>query len=239
MIKSRDEYINQSHKIGRIFSIIALILLFLVPISLFILGKEGINWKIILDGVLGVMVIYIPVGIIEFINYVPLLGAEGSYQAFITGNISNLKLPCSIHVMKMTDVKPGSEEAEVISSMAIAASSIVTTIIIAIGVIVVYFFQGPINNFLEPLKDYFIPAIFGGLGVVLLAEYWKLALVPVPIMVVVCTVLILLGKESLISIFIPIAAIISVIYAKHQYKAGKFDNKKSNVGLDADKDINN
>lgn len=36
---------------------------------------------------------YWAVGIVEIFTYVPMLGAGGSYLSFVTGNISNLKLP--------------------------------------------------------------------------------------------------------------------------------------------------
>lgn len=94
---SQDAYIKSTHTVGRFFSVIALILLLSVPVVLFILAGEGLNMEVIKKGLFAVLMLYIPIGTIEFINYVPLVGTAGSYQAFITGNIANLKLPCALN----------------------------------------------------------------------------------------------------------------------------------------------
>ena len=82
-----------------------------------------------LKGLLGVAPIYWTVCTIEVFTYAPMLGSGGTYLAFVTGNITNLKAPAAINSMEAAKVKPGSEEGEVISTIAIATTSIVTTII--------------------------------------------------------------------------------------------------------------
>jgi len=59
-----------------------------------------------------------------------MLGSGGSYLGFVTGNLTNLKVPCALNAMEIAGVKPGTEEGELISTIAIAVSSIVTTLII-------------------------------------------------------------------------------------------------------------
>lgn len=217
---THDNYIKSTHTVGRFFSVIALLLLFSVPITLFILAGEGLNMEVVRKGLFAVLMLYIPIGIIEFINYVPLVGTGGSYQAFITGNIANLKLPCALNALNIAGEKPGTDEAEVISSIAIAVSSIVTTLIIIVGLVLLIPFQSQITSLLEPVAKYILPAIFGALGIVIIAQYWKLAVIPIPVMVGVCVVLISLQQESLISALIPVAAIFSIFIAKFMYKKG-------------------
>ena len=71
-------------------------------------------------------------GIVEVVAYSPMLGAGGTYLSFVTGNIMNLKMPCAINAMENAKVKANTEEGEVITTIAISASIIVTTIVIAI-----------------------------------------------------------------------------------------------------------
>jgi hypothetical protein len=48
-------------------------------------------------GLVATMPMYWAVGIVETFTYVPMLGAGGAYLSFVTGNISNLKLPCALN----------------------------------------------------------------------------------------------------------------------------------------------
>lgn len=226
--KTQQAYMNSTHSIGKFFSIIALVLLLSVPIILFIIARESINGEVMKKGLLAVVALYVPIGLIEFINYVPMIGTGGAYQAFITGNIANLKLPCALNALNIAGEKPGTEESEVISSIAIAVSSIVTTIIIVIGLIILIPFQDQITSLLAPVSEYILSAIFGALGILVIAQYWKLAIVPIPIMVSICVLLISLEQQSLISGLIPVAAVFSIVVARFMYKKGW-------LGLDSDK----
>ena len=64
-----------------------------------------------------------------------MLGTGATYLAFVTGNITNLKLPCALNAKENAHVKNGTEEDEVISTIAVASSAIVTTVILAVGVV--------------------------------------------------------------------------------------------------------
>ena len=113
-----------------------------------------------------------------------MLGAGGSYLSFVTGNITNLKLPCAIGAMENAKVKANSEEGEVVSTIAIATSSIVTTIIIAVGVLVFKPFLASFTSS-ELLKPAFIqgqPALFGALAAGYFSKHWKSSIFPILVM---------------------------------------------------------
>ena len=126
-MKKQMSYIDSVHRDGRLWNIAMMILLFMFPISP--------DWGALVKGLIATAPMYWAVGIVETITFVPMLGAGGSYLSFVTGNISNLKMPCAINALEQNEVSASSEEGEVISTIAIATSSIVTTIIIFIGVI--------------------------------------------------------------------------------------------------------
>ena len=186
-LNDRELHNLKMHRYGRIFSIISLAAILLVPIVYCIEAKvwpDGAAIGKCIPFLLG----YVAIGLIEAISYAPLLGTGGQYMSFITGNVSNLKLPCAINAQNITGVKEGSEEQEIVTTISIAVSSIVTTIVIAIGLIPLILLQDKIVNFLSPVSPYVIPAIFGGLTLVLLARYLKIAAIPFIGCIVICVI---------------------------------------------------
>ena len=166
------------------------------------------------------MPMYWAVGIIEIFTYVPMLGAGGTYLSFVTGNISNLKLPCAVDAMERADVKPTSEEGEIISTIAIAVSSIVTTIIIILGVILIVpltpILESPI---LEPAFDLILPALFGGLAVVFISKNAKLSIAPIILMLILFIFVPALNKST-VGIMVPVGVVFTVFVARIMYKKG-------------------
>jgi len=163
---------------------------------------------------------YWVVGVIETVTYVPMLGAGGSYLSFVTGNISNLKLPCALNALEQNEVSASSEEGEVISTIAIATSSIVTTLIIIIGVILIVpltpILSAPV---LQPAFDQILPALFGGLGVAFVSKNWKIAVAPVVLMLALFVFVPALNAGT-VGIMVPVSAIFTIITARIMYKKG-------------------
>ena len=119
-----------------------------------------------------------------------MLGAGGSYLSFVTGHISNLKLPCALNALENANVKAQSEEGEIISTIAIAVSSIVTTIIIIVGVVLIVPLTPILSSpTLAPAFAQMLPALFGGLGVVFVSKNVKLAAAPVLLMLILLKII--------------------------------------------------
>ena len=165
MKKRELTYMESVHFYGRTLGIILAAVLISFPIILSVIFKTLPNTEVLIKGLIATAPMYWAVGIVEIFTFVPMLGAGGTYLSFVTGNISNLKLPCAIDAMERAGVKSSSEEGEVISTIAIAVSSIVTTIIIIIGVILIVplrpLLEAPV---LEPAFAQLLPALFGALG---------------------------------------------------------------------------
>jgi hypothetical protein len=159
------------------------------------------------------------VGAIEAFTYSPMLGSGGSYLGFVTGNIANLKLPCALNAMEIAGVKPGTEEGELISTISIAVSSIVTTLIIIAGVLLLSWLQ-PIleSELLAPAFANILPALFGALAVVFISKNWKIALAPLLFMLVLFIAVPSLAES--VSVLVPVGAIIAIAAARVLYKKG-------------------
>ena len=219
-MKKTMSYMDSVHHYGRIWGIIVGVVLLLFPIALSLIFGVLPNWSVLLKGVIATAPMYWAVGIVEIFTYVPMLGAGGTYLSFITGNISNLKLPCAIDAMERAGVKASDEEGEVISTIAIAASSIVTTLIIILGVICIV----PLTPVLEapilaPAFDMILPALFGGLAVVFISKNLKLSIAPIILMLVLFIFIPALNAGT-VGIMVPVGVIVTVIYARILYKKG-------------------
>ena len=219
-MKKTMSYMDSVHHYGRIWGIVVGAVLLLFPVALSLIFGMLPNWSVLLKGVIATAPMYWAVGIVEIFTYVPMLGAGGTYLSFITGNISNLKLPCAIDAMERAGVKASDEEGEVISTIAIAASSIVTTLIIILGVICIV----PLTPVLEapilaPAFDMILPALFGGLAVVFISKNLKLSIAPVILMLILFIFIPALNAGT-VGIMVPVGVIVTVIYARILYKKG-------------------
>lgn len=220
MKKTERTYMDSVHFYGRTWGIIVAAVLIAFPILLSVIFKALPNGEVLLKGLFATAPMYWAVGIVEIFTYVPMLGAGGTYLSFVTGNISNLKLPCAIDAMERAGVKSTSEEGEVISTISIAISSIVTTIIIIIGVICIVpltpVLESPV---LEPAFDMILPALFGGLAVVFISKNLKLSIAPIILMLVLFIFVPALNAGT-VGIMVPVGVIFTVAVARILYKKG-------------------
>ncbi len=220
MKKKNLSYIDSVHRDGRIWNIGVMILLMMFPVSVALIFNAAPDWKALFVGLLATAPMYWAVGIIETITFTPMLGAGGSYLSFVTGNISNLKLPCAINALEQNEVSASSEEGEIISTIAIATSSIVTTIIIIIGVILIVpltpILEAPI---LEPAFAQMLPALFGGLGVAFVSKNWKIAVAPVLLMLVLFIFVPALNAGT-VGIMVPVSVVFTIAVSRILYKKG-------------------
>ena len=219
-MKKEMSYIDSVHRDGRIWNITVMILLMAFPVTVAILFGAAPDWGALGVGLLATAPMYWAVGLIETVTFVPMLGAGGSYLSFVTGNITNLKLPCALNALEQNEVSPNSEEGEVISTIAIATSSIVTTLIIILGVVAIVpltpILQAPV---LQPAFAQILPALFGGLGVAFVSKNWKLALAPIALMLVLFIFVPALN-EGTVGIMVPVSALFTIAVGRILYKRG-------------------
>ena len=220
MKKNEMTYMESVHRYGRIWGITVGAVLLLFPLLLSLIFRTAPNFSVLWKGILATAPMYWAVGIIEVITYVPMLGAGGAYLSFVTGNITNLKLPCALDAMERAEVKPGSEEGEIISTISIAVSSIVTTVIIIIGVILIIplspILSAPV---LQPAFAQLLPALFGGLAVVFVSKNAKLSIAPIILMLVLFICVPALNSST-VGIMVPVGVLFTLGVARIMYKKG-------------------
>ncbi|MBQ1220059.1 MAG: hypothetical protein IIX83_01605 [Peptococcaceae bacterium] len=182
-----EEFNNGLHRIGRFTLIAAMIMLISIP---FIVGAvNGVmpSMSGFLRGFATVGLIYIPVAIVEFLVYTPMLGVGGSYLSFITGNVTNMKIPCVMNAKDIAKTEPGTPEHEIVSTISVAVSAITTTLVIIAGVIMLVPLQPVLQaEALLPAFNNVVPALFGALGLKYFLQSPKIAVVPLALMSLLC-----------------------------------------------------
>ncbi len=182
-----EEFNNSLHRIGRFTLSAALVFLLAVPFLIGILYDAAPDLGGFIQGFSKVAVIYLPVGMVEFLVYSPMLGVGGSYLSFLTGNLTNLKIPCAMNARDIAKTEVGTPENEIISTISVATSALVTMSVIIIGVILIVPLT-PIlqNERLVPAFDNVIPALFGALGFKYFLKSPKIAVIPLLSMTLLC-----------------------------------------------------
>lgn len=206
---------DRNHTFGRIFLGLAILIIIAVPILIGIVLKTAPDMKVVANSILPLL-IFIVGGFVEMMSYAPLLGTMATYLAHITGNMVNLKVPCAVVARDNFGYENGSKEGEVVSTISVAVSTIVTTIVIGLGILAL----APLTPVLEspivgPAFEMSFLALFGALAY----KYFSKdpILVPIPlILVLVLQFLFGIGY----TVLIPVSAIVSIGFAYLFFKKG-------------------
>ncbi len=110
--------------------------------------------------------------VVEPLTYYAVLGLSGTYIAFLTGNLGNMRIPCASAALEATGVQPGTRQGEIVSTLGIAGSAITsiifTTLAAILGVQIMAILPEPL---VVAFNNYTVPAIFGAvLGQYVLKE---------------------------------------------------------------------
>ena len=217
-MKTKLSYMDSVHRAGRIWNLSVMAMLFLFPIGVGLIYQAMPDWHGFLMGIIATAPMYWAVAVIETFTYVPMLGAGGSYLSFVTGNIANLKLPVALNALEQAGAKISSEEGEIISTIAIAVSSIVTTLIIILGVLLITPLTPVLNApVLAPAFAQILPALFGGLGVVFISKNWKISVAPVILMLVLFIFVPALNAGT-VGIMVPVGVLFTLAVSRILYK---------------------
>lgn len=181
------DFNNGLHRLGRFTLIAGIVLLMAVPFLFGVISGVMPDLQAFIKGFANVAVVYFPVSVVEFLVYAPMLGAGGSYLAFITGNVTNMKIPCAMNARDIAKTEVGTPENEIVSTISVAVSAITTTLVILVGVILLVPLQPVLNNpVLQPAFNNVVPALFGALALKYFAKSPKIAIIPLVLMCALC-----------------------------------------------------
>ena len=220
-----EKYSETTHKIGKIASSAVLIMLVGAP---FLIGKylgAYPDIKAAGKGFFSVGLIWMVSSVAEFLIYTPMLGSGGGYLAFITGNLINMKIPCAVNARDMVGAKSGTRENEIISTLSIATSSLVTILVLAVGVAALTPLRPLLQEpALQPAFDNVVPALFGAMAYKYYRKNMKIALIPLVVMSLLFMIVPSLVSSTSFMI-IPSGAI-AIGIAYYFYKRNKGESTK-------------
>lgn len=217
-VSTRGSYDGRVHRNGRLWMIAAIFVTQGVPLAISIHFKAWPAIGDLLAGLIPTIMVFWPIAIIEVLTYVPMLGSGGTYLGFVTGNLSNLKVPAAISAMNRAGVEPSTKEGEIISTLAIGASSLVTNLVLVTGVLLMSYLLPALESpVMKPAFANLLPSLFGALGVVFISRNWRISIAPLALM----TALFIISPKLPVGILIPVGAIVSIAMARLLYKRGR------------------
>ena len=219
-----EKYLNKTHLIGRIGLSLGVLLLVASPFIMGVFVGGMPNIPAFFKGFAQIAVVYIPSCIVEFLIYVPMLGSGGGYLAFLTGNLINMKIPCILNSRDSAKTEVGTPENEIISTLSIATSALVTTVVVALGVVLMI----PLTPLLEsealqPAFNNVVPALFGAMA----TRYFRknVKIVAIPLLLMSLLFIFCPGLISNVGILMIVSGAIAIAHAWLLFKKGaKEDN---------------
>ena len=162
-------FVEWAHKTGRIFMICFIAYSIAIPVVISAAFNAWPSLPDILPALLTLLAMLGVQGVLEAALYTPILGSS-CYLTFATGNIMNLKVPCALNAQKVAGVETNTTAGDAIALISTCVSSIVTTIILFLGMFLVI----PLKPFLESqiassASNYLMAALFGCLVLAFIA----------------------------------------------------------------------
>ncbi len=213
-MNTTSSYNDRMHRNGRIFIVLGFSVMIAVPLTMWFVTGVAPDPALFFPAFLTLSALQLPGGIIEVITYSPMLGTGATYLAFITGNLSNLKIPCAMNARELCGTDIGSPENEVVATLAVSASTITTTLVMTLGVVLLIPLTPLLNApVLQPAFNWVVSALFGALGYKYFRSNPKM--IPAPLLSMI--LLGLLAPKFLVgnlAICIVLGAIVSTVAAK-------------------------
>ena len=178
-----EAYNRRTHTYGRIACGVTLVMLLGAPFLMgYILGAMP-DMRAFGKGFLAIGIVWLVSCVAEYLVYTPMLGAGGGYLAFITGNLINMKIPCAVNARDIVGTKTGTAENEIISTLSIATSSLVTIVVLALGVALLVPLQPVLQSpVLQPAFANVVPALFGAMAYQYFRKNVQVAVAPLVVM---------------------------------------------------------
>lgn len=215
-------YDKKVHRWGRISMFLALVTMYAPVVGVCLVYNVGIDWAAVGAGVLAVWAAFGMNQIIEPFTFAPMLGAGGTYIGFTTGNVSQTKIPCVTSCQEIMGVEMGTEEGDVVATLAVGTCSLITTLEVALGVVFVAIIYPILTSpTLSPGFNNVLPAVMGAMLVQRIMANWKVGVLP---FVLGCLVALVAGQGwySSNGLYIMLALIaITVAWAYWLYKKGR------------------
>ena len=161
----KDEYTPKINRIGKLTGYLGVLVAFTPALVLAvvygIVPKPAALLTAFISGASAFGVLWF----VEPISYFPVVGPAGTYMALLSGNISNMRIPCASMAQVAAEVEPGTEKGSIIATLGMAVSIIINVSVLTIGAILGSSVLAMLPDSVKAALNYLLPALFGALFV--------------------------------------------------------------------------
>ncbi len=111
---------------------------------------------------------------VQPITFYGMLGTSGSYIAWLAGSVADIRCPAVTMAQKVTGYEAGTPEGDVISTIGIAGSVIVSVAMISVFAIIGASIIDVLPPFIKASFKVILPAVFGAVYVELASKHLKM-----------------------------------------------------------------
>lgn len=157
------EYMPKMHRIGKITGYLGVLVSFAPALVLAVVYGLLPDPAALLTAFVAALSAFGFLWVVEPISYFTVVGPVGTYMAFLSGNISNMRVPCASMAQVSAGVEPGTDEGSVISTIGMATSIVINISVLTIGVILGNKVLSMLPAAVTEALNYLLPALFGAL----------------------------------------------------------------------------
>ena len=158
------EYLPKMHRIGKIIGVLAVVASFLPALTLGLVYGLWPDWAALGTAALTAISSFAVLWFVEPLSYYPVVGPMGTYMAFVSGNISNMRIPCASMAQVAAEVEPGTDEGSIVATIGMGVSIVINTLVLSVGVVAGQAILGALPEAVNvALSNYLLPALFGAL----------------------------------------------------------------------------
>lgn len=157
------EYLPKMHRIGKIIGVLAVLTSFMPALTLGVVYGLWPDMAALGTAAVSAIASFGVLWFVEPLSYYPVVGPVGTYMAFVSGNISNMRIPCASMAQISAEVEPGSDKGSIIATIGMGVSIVINTLVLTIGVIAGSSILSMLPASVVGALNYLLPALFGAL----------------------------------------------------------------------------
>lgn len=157
------EYLPKMHRIGKIIGVLAVLASFMPALTLGVVYGLWPDMAALGTAAVSAIASFGVLWFVEPLSYYPVVGPVGTYMAFVSGNISNMRIPCASMAQVAAEVEPGSDKGSIIATIGMGVSIVINTLVLTVGVIAGSSILSMLPASVVGALNYLLPALFGAL----------------------------------------------------------------------------
>ena len=157
------EYLPKMHRIGKVIGVLAVVASFMPALCLGLIYGLWPDWAALGTAALTAITSFGILWFVEPLSYYPVVGPMGTYMAFVSGNISNMRIPCASMAQVGAGVEPGTEKGSIIATIGMGVSIVINTLVLSAGVIAGQAVLSMLPAAVVSALNFLLPALFGAL----------------------------------------------------------------------------